>query len=147
MKFLIFLFSILIFNSFAKEPSSMGVITKSSQLPVEIIKEKTLKVLTKKKFNIMAVIEHDKNAKKVGLELQETTLIIFGNPKVGTILMQNARGIAIDLPQKILIYKDGERTIIQYNDPFFLQKRHRLAMLPQIEKISKALDLITEAIK
>eukprot|EP00091_Calanus_sinicus_P022062 TRINITY_DN6828_c0_g1_i1.p1 TRINITY_DN6828_c0_g1~~TRINITY_DN6828_c0_g1_i1.p1 ORF type:complete len:155 (-),score=61.98 TRINITY_DN6828_c0_g1_i1:44-508(-) len=71
---------------------------------VELIKAK----LTEKGFNIFTTVDHAKNAAGVELELRPTTVIIFGNPNVGTKLMQCAQEYAIDLPQKVLVYEDAD---------------------------------------
>ncbi len=72
-------------------------------------------------------IEHDKNAESVGLELPETKLVIFGNPQMGTKLMQCAPTAAIDLPLKFLINKDSSGQVwISYNSPLYLKQRHSI---------------------
>merc|ERR1712106_785698 len=71
---------------------------------VELIKAK----LIEKGFNIFTTVDHAKNAAGVGLELRPSTVIIFGNPNVGTKLMQCAQEYAIDLPQKVLVYEDAD---------------------------------------
>jgi uncharacterized protein (DUF302 family) len=90
---------------------------------------------------------HSGAAEKVGVELQETELIIFGNPKVGSPLMKCQLSVAIDLPQKALIWRDiEEQTWISYNDPRYLQKRHNISNCDEvISKIEKALSGITKA--
>ena len=62
------------------------------------------------------------------MELRETELIIFGNPKVGSPLMKCQQSVAIDLPQKALIWKDSEGKVwISYNNPRYLEKRHNIS--------------------
>ncbi len=67
------------------------------------------------------------NAINLGMELRPMELLIFGNPKIGTFLMNDNQTIGIDLPMKILAWQneDGE-TIITFNDPFYLAERHNL---------------------
>ncbi|MGB1451215.1 MAG: DUF302 domain-containing protein, partial [Marinirhabdus sp.] len=77
-------------------------------------------------FNIIAAVNHSSNAASVGMDLQPTRVIIFGNPVLGTPLMQNERTIALDLPHKMLVYEDGDVVKIAYNDPYFLASRHNL---------------------
>ncbi|MBT8492648.1 MAG: DUF302 domain-containing protein [Deltaproteobacteria bacterium] len=85
----------------------------------------------------MAVIDHGANAKKVGLELPATQLIIFGKPEVGTKLMQAKRTVAIDLPQKMLIWDEGGKTKVAYNDPKVLLARHGAEVpAPMVAKIT-----------
>ncbi|MEM8604355.1 MAG: DUF302 domain-containing protein [Cyanobacteria bacterium P01_H01_bin.121] len=74
-----------------------------------------------------ARIDHAAGAESVDLELRPTQLIIFGNPKVGTPLMQCNQQTAIDLPQKALIWEDEAGQVwMSYNDPQYLGQRHTL---------------------
>lgn len=78
-------------------------------------------------LTILFTLEHDQNAARVGLHLRPTKLIAFGNPALGTPLMQSRRTIGIDLPQKILVFEDADGAVsIVYNDPFFIAKRHKI---------------------
>ncbi|WP_422349705.1 DUF302 domain-containing protein [Flagellimonas sp.] len=98
------------------------------------------------KIGILAEIDHSSNAKRVGLELPRTKLILFGNPNLGTPLMQLSRTIAIDLPQKILVWEDIDgKVFLTYNDPDYLLKRHHIANKNDIaEMISNALSSISK---
>jgi uncharacterized protein (DUF302 family) len=76
---------------------------------------------------IIAQINHQDNANSVGLELLPTKIIIFGNPVLGTPLMQNSQTTALDLPQKILVWENSEgQVLISYNDPAYLKQRHSI---------------------
>lgn len=76
-------------------------------------------------LKIVAELDHQQNAKSVGLELNPTKLIVFGNPNLGTPLMQAEQTIAIDLPQKMLVYEnESGKVMVAYNDPYYLAKRH-----------------------
>ena len=92
-------------------------------------------------------IKHSEGAANVGIELRKTELIIFGNPKVGSPLMKCQQSVAIDLPQKALIWEDADAKVwISYNDPGYLQKRHNIAGCEEvISKIKKALSGITKS--
>ncbi|MDB4837348.1 DUF302 domain-containing protein [Marinomonas sp.] len=101
-----------------------------------------------KGLNIFARIDHQKNAKGVGLELRPTQVILFGNPKVGTPLMQCAQDVAIDLPQKILVSEDEHKKVwLSYNNPEYLQNRHNIkgceAVIGKITNVLKALSVAT----
>ena len=84
---------------------------------------------------IVAEVDHSANAESVGLTLPPTYLIIFGNPQAGTLLMQEQRTVAVDLPQKMLIWEDAGTVYAAYNDPAYLAQRHGLD--PQGEGLSK----------
>ena len=75
--------------------------------------------------NILFTLEHDQNAARVGLDLAPTKLIVFGNPALGTPLMQRHQSIGIDLPQKFLVVERADGTVqIGYNNPRFVVRRH-----------------------
>ena len=79
-------------------------------------------------MTIFAPIDHAAGAAEAGLALPPTELVIFGNAKAGTPLMQSQQTIGIDLPLKALVWRDaGGRTWLSYNDPHWLARRHALA--------------------
>jgi uncharacterized protein (DUF302 family) len=80
-----------------------------------------------KGMTVFANIDHAAGAKAVGLSLRPTELLIFGNAKGGTPLMQSNQTIGIDLPLKALVWQDASGgTWLSYNDPSWLAKRHGL---------------------
>jgi uncharacterized protein (DUF302 family) len=82
-------------------------------------------LLQEKSIMIFALVDHSGEAAKVGLTMKPTKLIIFGNPKGGTPLMQAAPTVAIDLPLKALIWEDTDGKVrLTYNDPAYLEQRH-----------------------
>jgi uncharacterized protein (DUF302 family) len=76
---------------------------------------------------LVAEIDHAAAAESLGMELADSTLLVFGNPEAGTPLMDNRRNVGIDLPQKLLVYDDGGQVHVAYNDPAYLRSRHLLA--------------------
>ncbi len=84
-------------------------------------------IAREKGLNVFARINHQQNAAGVDMELRPTEVIIFGNPKVGTPLMQCAQEVGIDLPQKVLIMEDeNEQVWLSYNNPEYLKHRHNI---------------------
>jgi uncharacterized protein (DUF302 family) len=84
--------------------------------------------LKAKGATIFARIDHTAGAAEAGLPLRPTELLIFGNAKAGTPLMQAEQAIGIDLPLKMLVWQDASgATWLAYNDPTWLAKRHGLA--------------------
>ncbi len=82
-------------------------------------------LLAEKYITVFALVDHSGEAAKVGLQMRPTKLLIFGNPKGGTPLMQAAQTTAIDLPLKALVWQDAEGKVwLTYNDPAYLQQRH-----------------------
>lgn len=77
--------------------------------------------------NVSFTLDHQANATTVGVDLPPTSLIVFGNPSLGSILMQADQSVALDLPQKMLIFGDSAGAVsIAYNDPAWLAKCHGL---------------------
>ena len=78
---------------------------------------------------IFATIDHAEAAKQAGLEMRPASVVIFGNPKGGTPLMQMAPTLAIDLPLKALVWEDDERkTKLTYNGAPWIARRHHLSV-------------------
>ncbi|MBI1385762.1 MAG: DUF302 domain-containing protein [Rhizobiales bacterium] len=85
---------------------------------------------------VMARIDHAAGAQSAGLELAPTTLLIFGNPKLGTGLMQANPHIALELPLRALIWQDKDGKVwVTYNNPSYLQ--NRFAMSAQEETFKR----------
>src|SRR6476469_4170568 len=78
-----------------------------------------------KGLEVFARIDHAAGAAEVGMNLRPTELIIFGNARGGTPLMQSAQTIGIDLPLKALVWEDAAgSTWISYNEPSWIAQRH-----------------------
>jgi uncharacterized protein (DUF302 family) len=108
-------------SAFAKE----GMISIKSAHSVAVTADRLENILQKKGMTVFKRINHAAGAQKIGKTLRPTELVIFGNPKVGTPLMLCSHSIAIDLPQKALIWQDkAEQVWFSYNDPQFLALRH-----------------------
>jgi uncharacterized protein (DUF302 family) len=119
-----------------------GLITLQSEFTFDETNIRLDKILTKKGFNIIAVVPHSKAAQKAGIEIKPATLFIFGNPKIGSKLMKCNPTVALDLPQRMLIWEnENHEVMLTYNDPVYLQERHELGECAQkvIQKISKGL--------
>jgi uncharacterized protein (DUF302 family) len=119
-----------------------GTISVKSAYDVRTTADRLEQELHKKGMTIFTRINHAEDAEKVGKQLPPTELIIFGNPNVGTPLMQCSQSIAIDLPQKALIWKSKDGQVwYTYNDPGYLAKRHHLSDCKEIlRNISGSLD-------
>ncbi len=102
-----------------------GLITKISNHSVQKTMDRFEKIVRDKGFKVIARVNHAAAAIKIGAALQPTELLIFGNPKLGTKLMQSNQTIGIDLPLKVLIWQDEKGAVtLSYNDPAWLKKRH-----------------------
>jgi uncharacterized protein (DUF302 family) len=118
-----------------------GLVNVKSTHSVKDTADRLEEALKNKGMTVFIRIDHAAGAKKVGLALQPTELVIFGNPKVGTPLMQCSRSVAIDLPQKALVWEDAQGQVwLTYNDPAYLATRHAITGCEAVlEKVGGAL--------
>ena len=98
-----------------------------------------------KGMTVFARIDHAAGAAEVGLSLRPTELLIFGNAKGGTPLMQADQAIGIDLPLKALVYQDASGKVwLAYNEPSWLASRHGLggSVAPNVAAMAAALKAV-----
>jgi len=114
------------------------LITLESQHSVSETANKFAKLVEDKGLRLFARIDHAANAAGVNLELSSTELILFGNPNAGTVLMQCAPTVAIDLPQKALIWEDADAKVwLAYHNPAYMKELHSIEGCdPVLEKIT-----------
>ena len=124
-----------------------GIISVRSSHEVKATADRLENALKQKAMTVFARIDHAAGAQKVGQNLRATELIVFGNPKVGTPLMQCRQTTAIDLPQKALIWEDEEGQVwFSYNNPNYLVERHGITGCSEVvKKIEKALSNFAKA--
>lgn len=92
-------------------------------------------------MNVLTEVDHAAGADNAGMDLPPTHLVVFGNPEVGTRLMQCDRSVAIDLPMKALIWEDDGTVYVGYNSADYLAQRHGLKDCEDIiEQVGQALD-------
>jgi uncharacterized protein (DUF302 family) len=142
---LLSIISLFFFVSLASADN--GLINLKSAHDVKQTADRLENALRQKGMTVFIRINHAEGAQKVGEKLPPTELIIFGNPKVGTPLMLCRRSVAIDLPQKTLIWQDDAGQVwLSYNDPKYLAKRHGITeCYDVIKKIDKALSNFAKA--
>jgi uncharacterized protein (DUF302 family) len=108
-------------------PNETDVVTTLSQHSVPDTVAKFTGILNAKGLKVFAVIDQSAEAGQVGLELRETTLVIFGSPAAGTPVMVASPLAALDLPLKVLVWADGEQTKVSYYAPAALAASHHLS--------------------
>lgn len=135
-------------NSTANESlNSPTLISVKSNHSVSTTADRFEKLAQQKGLTLFARINHSENASSVEMNLPPTEVILFGNPLVGTKLMQCSATVAIDLPQKLLVWQDSDgNTQIAYNDPLHLKQRHDIVGCDEaLNKVSGLLAKLTEA--
>lgn len=140
------LFILCLFSS-SSWSQSKGMVSYDSPYTVEETEQRLINVLNSKGFKVFAQINHSEGAKAVNIKLPEIRVVVFGKPQVGSKLMQCNPSVAIDLPQKMLIWEDEGKVKLAYNSPRFLQKRHQLQACETIlKKINNALNKIAKKV-
>lgn len=101
--------------------------------------------IRQKGMNVFARVDHGAGAAEAGLKLRPTELVIFGNARGGTPLMQLAQTVGIDLPLKALVWEDAAgKTWISYNEPGWIAERHGVAdAQPVVNKMADLLGAIS----
>jgi uncharacterized protein (DUF302 family) len=133
----------------SEREAAQGILTKESPRSVDDTVARMSELLTAKGLKLFAVIDHSGEAHRVGLELRDTKLVIFGNPLAGTPVMVAAPLAALDLPLKVLVWSDQGTTRVSYTAPAALAARHGLsdelaANLAGIEALTDALVEVTD---
>jgi uncharacterized protein (DUF302 family) len=104
-----------------------AVTTKVSPLPFADTVNRLTSLLDAKAMKVFAVIDQRAEAHGAGLELPDTTLVIFGNPAAGTPVMAAVPLAALDLPLKVLIWADKDQVNVSYVPPGELARRYQLS--------------------
>lgn len=91
-------------------------------------------------------IDHAAGAKKIGVNLRHTTVVIFGHPKGGTPLLQCQQTLGIDLPLKALVWEDSSGQVwLSYNDPVYLARRHGAGQCEAAARLRKKLETLIKS--
>lgn len=140
---LFIIFISLSINSFSQETKT--IISKFDfDKSIEILKH----AVQKRGMNIISEVPHSKAAEKVGLELLPTHLIVFGKPKVGTLLMQENPLIGFDLPLKILIIENANQVVkVIYSNPLFFKDKYFIKNEDLLIKMEKQMEKIVEVVQ
>jgi len=105
--------------------NTSGIIQIPSHNSVDETVQTLKDILQAKGVMLFAVVDHSGEAARAGMQMPNTKLVIFGNPKAGTPVMLASPSIALDLPLKILIAEDETGKVwVSYNSPQYLQERH-----------------------
>lgn len=123
-----------------------GLIIKKSAFSVKVTLDRLENVLKKKGITIVTRWSHDAGAKKVGIALRPTELLIFGNPKLGSHMFTSNQTAGIDLPMKALVWKDAKGQVwLAYNDPQYVANRHDIKDRTEtVKKMTGALKKLTD---
>jgi uncharacterized protein (DUF302 family) len=108
------------------EPSNT-VITKLSSKSVADTVDRLARLIADRDFTLFRVIDHSGTAERVGVQMPDSKLVMFGKPTVGAAVMLASPLAGLDLPLKVLVWKDGNGAVsVSYNSPEFLAARHHI---------------------
>ncbi len=112
-------------GSMSGDTSVDGMMRVHTGRTVPDVMQRLQDLLKSRGIRVFAHLDFSADARADGMRLRPTQLLIVGNPKAGTPLIEAQPSVAIDLPLKILAWSDeGESTTVAYNDPAYLRRRH-----------------------
>lgn len=129
--------------------ASNGLVSLRSNVSAHETLDRLLTAIASRDLTIFARIDHAAGAASVGLSLRPTEVVIFGNAKGGTRLMQDRQSVGIDLPLKALVWEDADGSAwLIYNDPVWIAGRHSLetGSAPAVEAMAKLLSAIAQEV-
>jgi uncharacterized protein (DUF302 family) len=122
------------------------LLTKESAHSVQETMDKFESIVKEKGMTVFARVDHAKNAESVDMEMPDSQLLIFGNPKGGTVLMQQDMRVGVELPLKVLVYSNADgKTVIVWENPLSLKESYKLENTAVLEKVAGGLDKLTGA--
>jgi uncharacterized protein (DUF302 family) len=124
--------------------NNWNVVTKLSPRPVVETVSRLTKLVESRGMKFFAVIDQQAEAKRVGLDLRDTVLVLFGSPAKGTPVMEAAPLAALDLPLKVVVWADGVQTKVSYLDPGSIANRYDLG--PDLAANLSGINALTDAV-
>jgi uncharacterized protein (DUF302 family) len=144
------LMRVLLIGWFALAASSVnaqqGLVSVASSHGVEDTASRLETIFAEKGMTVFNRIKHSAAAAKLDMALRPTELLIFGNPKLGSKLMQCEQSIGLDLPLKVLVWEDAKGQVwISYTEPKYLKEKYSVEGCdPVFEKMDKALGMMSK---
>ena len=126
-----------------------GLISLASRHSARETMQRLLAALSARDMTVFARVDHAANAAAAGMALRPTEVVLFGNPRGGTALMQDQQSAGIGLPLKALVWEDAGGTAwLSYNDPQWLAERHGLGgkSAAAVAAMAKALHALAQEV-
>jgi uncharacterized protein (DUF302 family) len=135
---------LLIIVAIAASAFASDIIVKNSSCAVGETVTNLKHLIRNKGLDIFDTINHGSNARLVDMKLGESELLIFGDPRLGTALMREDMTAGLDLPLRILVYRDNDGKVkIAYRDGSWLEKNHALKSSDKTAKVTNVMDKFT----
>ena len=127
--------------------ASADIIKKASAHSVKETMDKFEALVKSKGMGVFARVDHTKNATDVDMQMNDAEVLIFGNPKGGTVIMKKDPAAALDLPLRVAVYRDNDGKVwLSYHNPQALKASYDVAGVPVLSKVEGALDKLTTAV-
>ncbi len=128
--------------------ASADIIKKASVHSVKETMDKFETLVKSKGMSVFARVDHKKNAASVDMNMNDAEVLIFGNPKGGTVLMNQDIAVSLDLPLRVAVYKDQAGIVwLSYHNPQDLKRSYDVAKGAKVlNKVEGALDKLTTAV-
>lgn len=125
----------------------MSLVKKQSKHSVKETMDNFEALVKTKDMTVFAKVDHTKNAASVNMEMNEAEVLIFGNPKGGTVIMKKDAAAALDLPLRVAVYADDMGDVyISYHDQHGLSSIYDVEGVPVLSVVTDALDALTNAV-
>ena len=125
----------------------MSLIKKQSKHSVKETMDKFEALVKTKDMTVFARVNHKQNAESVDLDMNDAEVLIFGNPKGGTLIMKKDTAAALDLPLRVAVYADDTGDVfISYHDQHGLASIYDVEGVPVLAVVTEALDNLTNAV-
>jgi uncharacterized protein (DUF302 family) len=121
-----------------------GVVTRPSRYGFKETLARLESELQRRQLEIFARFDHSGAARRVGLTMPDTQVVIFGNPRAGTPLMLASPLVALDLPLRVLVSDDGGHAVVSYLSPSYLAQRYGIPS--DLIKNIAAIETIVDAV-
>lgn len=122
-----------------------GLVLKDVETDFRTASKRIKQAIKESPASLMTVFDHQTNANDVGMDMSPTKVFVFGNPELGTPILNEYRTLAIDLPQRMLLWEEEGQVKIAYNDPEYLFERHEVKEKEAKQKISNFLENIADS--
>lgn len=124
-----------------------GLTLATSRFPVKETVDRMVAIIEAEGWHLFARIDHAGHARRKGLALRPTELVLFGNPAIGTRLMQENQQAAIDLPMKALAWQAADGQVrIAHNTLVWLRQRHGLTDEATLQAIDAMLTKLRDGV-
>lgn len=125
----------------------MSLIQKQSKFSVKDTMDKFEALVKTKDMTVFARVNHKQNAANIDMQMNDAEVLIFGNPKGGTIIMQKDSAAALDLPLRVAVYSDDAGDVfVSYHDQHGLSGLYDVEDVPVLDVVTEALDKLTNVV-